>query len=152
MNQEEPRTMDIIRLTGNRARVRRYRTTPRRFDYIPSPDVPPIIQHHLKIETDRCMAGVIDYLVRSGRKKTSRIRIGHLSAWCILNATKKAEGCQTQGVPANAVSASATPTVAQDADRPLGHAGLPENVHPFHHCCNQPSNILSLRSVFLGRY
>ena len=67
MNQET-RTMTTVRLTGNRARVRRYRTTHRRFDYVPSPDVLPIIQHHLKIGTDRCVAGVIDYLIRSGHQ------------------------------------------------------------------------------------
>ena len=60
--------MNIVRLTGNRARVRRYRTTHRRFDYVPSPDVLPIIQHHLKIGTDRCVAGVIDRLIRSGHQ------------------------------------------------------------------------------------
>ena len=52
--------------TGNRARVRRYRTTHRRIDYVPSPDVMPIIAHHLKIGTDRCLAGVIDFLIRTG--------------------------------------------------------------------------------------
>jgi hypothetical protein len=53
-------------LTGNRARVRRYRTLHRRIDYVPSFDVLSIIQHHLNIGTDRCLVGVIDYLVRSG--------------------------------------------------------------------------------------
>ena len=50
-------------LTGNRARVRRYRSRHRRIDYVPSFDVLPIIQHHLDIGTDPCLAGVIDYLV-----------------------------------------------------------------------------------------
>jgi hypothetical protein len=54
------------RLTGNLARVRRYRAMHRRIDYVPSPDVLPIIQHHLDIGTDPRVAGVIDYLVRSG--------------------------------------------------------------------------------------
>ena len=57
-----------LRLTGNRARVRRYRTLHRRIDYVPSPDVLPVIQHHLKIGTDPCWAGVIDYLIRSGHQ------------------------------------------------------------------------------------
>ena len=57
--------MNIVRLTGNRARVRRYRAVHRRIDYVPSPDVLPIIEHHLKNGTDRCVAGVIDYLVRT---------------------------------------------------------------------------------------
>lgn len=55
-------------VTGNRARVNRYRSAHRRIDYVPSPDVLQIIEHHLKIGTDRCVAGVIDYLVRSGHQ------------------------------------------------------------------------------------
>jgi hypothetical protein len=55
-------------MTGNRARVRRYRTLHRRIDYVPSHDVLPIIQHHLKIGTDPCLAGVIDYLIRTGHQ------------------------------------------------------------------------------------
>jgi len=54
--------------TGNQARVRRYRAIHRRFDYVPSPDVLLIIQHHLKIGTDRWVAGVIDYLIRTGHQ------------------------------------------------------------------------------------
>jgi hypothetical protein len=56
------------RLTGNRARLRRYRAMHRRIDYVPSPDVLPIIQHHLKIGKDPYLAGVIDYLIRSGHQ------------------------------------------------------------------------------------
>jgi len=56
------------RLPGNRARVRRYRTFHRRIDYVPSHDVLPIIQHYLNIGTDPCLAGVIDYLIRSGHQ------------------------------------------------------------------------------------
>lgn len=55
-----------VRLTGNRARVRRYRVRHRRLDYIPSPDVWMIIDHHFKIGTDPCLAGVIDFLIRTG--------------------------------------------------------------------------------------
>ncbi len=60
--------MNNLRLTGNLARVRRYRAVHRRFDYVPSPDVLPIIEHHLKAGTDCCVAGVIDYLIRSAHK------------------------------------------------------------------------------------
>jgi hypothetical protein len=60
--------MDRPALVGNRARVRRYRAIHRRFDYVPSPDVVPIIQHHLAIGTDPCIAGVLDYLIRSGQR------------------------------------------------------------------------------------
>ena len=60
--------MNTARLTGNRARVRRYRATHRRIDYVPSPDVLQIIEHHLKIGRDCCLAGVIDYLIRSRQR------------------------------------------------------------------------------------
>ena len=65
---EEPQTMNTPRLTGNLARVRRYRALHRRFDYVPSYDVLPIIEHHLKIGSDCSLAGVIDYLIRSGHQ------------------------------------------------------------------------------------
>jgi hypothetical protein len=61
-------TVSSTRLTGNRARVRRYRAMHRRIDYVPSSDVLRIIQHHLKIGTDPCLAGVIDHLIRSGHQ------------------------------------------------------------------------------------
>jgi hypothetical protein len=60
--------MNYTKVTGNQARVRRYRAFHRRIDYIPSPDVLPIIQHHLKVGTDPCIAGVLDYLIRSGQQ------------------------------------------------------------------------------------
>jgi hypothetical protein len=56
--------------SGNNARVRRYRATHRRFDYVPSPDAEAIIDHHLRIGTGRYVAGVIDYLIRSGHQVT----------------------------------------------------------------------------------
>ena len=57
--------MNPTEITGNRARLRRYRATHRRIDYVPSPDVLPIIEHHMKIGTDSCVVGVIDYLIRT---------------------------------------------------------------------------------------
>ena len=66
--QERQRTMNAVQLTSNRTRVHRYRTVHRRFDYIPSPDVLRIIEHHLENGTDGCLAGVIDYLIRSGQQ------------------------------------------------------------------------------------
>ena len=33
---QEANTMNIVRLTGNRARARRYRAVHRRLDYVPS--------------------------------------------------------------------------------------------------------------------
>jgi len=64
--RQETHEPSPVRLTGNRARVRRYRANHRRIDYVPSPDVWIIIDHHLKIGTDPCLAGVIDYLIRTG--------------------------------------------------------------------------------------
>ena len=60
--------MITISTTGNKARVRRYRVAHKRIDYVPAPDVLPIIVHHLKIGTDPCIAGVLDYLIRSGQR------------------------------------------------------------------------------------
>ena len=68
---KEARTMSTLRSTGNKARVRRYRACHRRIDYVPSPDVWTIIDHHLKIGTDPCLAGVIDYLIRTGYRAMS---------------------------------------------------------------------------------
>jgi len=59
--------MNATKIRGNRARVRRYRAIHRRIDYVPSPDVIPIIENHLKIGTDCCLAGVIDYLIRTAQ-------------------------------------------------------------------------------------
>jgi hypothetical protein len=58
----------MVNETGNVARVRRYRAKHRRMDYTPSPDVQAIIEHHLTIGTDPCIAGVIDQLVRVGHR------------------------------------------------------------------------------------
>jgi hypothetical protein len=66
--KEEFTVSSTARLTGNQARVRRYRSLHRNIDYVPSPDVLPIIQHHLKIGKDLCFAGVIDYLIRTGHQ------------------------------------------------------------------------------------
>ena len=60
--------MSTSPLTGNSARVRRYRERYRRIDYVPSPDVLRIIDHYLKVGTDPCLVGVIDYLIRSGHQ------------------------------------------------------------------------------------
>ena len=69
--QQEAIVMNTITTTGNQARVRRYRATHRRIDYVPNPDVLPIIEHHLKIGTDPCLAGVIDFLIRTGQRAIS---------------------------------------------------------------------------------
>jgi hypothetical protein len=69
--QPQARVVHVLMGTGNRARVRRYRTTHRRIDYAPAFDVLTIIEHHLKNGTDLHLAGVIDYLIRSGQRAIS---------------------------------------------------------------------------------
>ena len=59
---------NVAKLTGNRTRLQRYRALHRRIDYVPSPDVLQIIDHHLRVGTDICLAGVIDYLIRAGQQ------------------------------------------------------------------------------------
>ena len=60
--------MNLRKTSGNRARVCRYRASHRRIDYTPAPDVLSIIEHHLKIGTDPCKAGVLDCLIRTAHK------------------------------------------------------------------------------------
>ena len=67
MDQDQT-VSNTTRLIGNRVRVRRYRTLHRRIDYVPSPDVLTIIQHHLKTGRDPYLAGVIDHLIRNGHQ------------------------------------------------------------------------------------
>lgn len=69
--RQETNEPSPVRLTGNRARVRRYRAHHRRIDYVPSSDVWTIIAHHLKNGTDPYLAGVIDYLIRTGHHTIS---------------------------------------------------------------------------------
>jgi hypothetical protein len=68
MDRDQTNSSTARLVGGNRTRVRRYRTLHRRIDYVPSPDVLPIIQHYVKIGTDPCLVGVIDYLIRSGHQ------------------------------------------------------------------------------------
>lgn len=71
LKDQQKFTISTTKLSGNRARVRRYRTCHRRIDYVPSPDVWAIIDHHLRIGTDPFLAGVIDYLIRTGHRAMS---------------------------------------------------------------------------------
>lgn len=52
-------------------RVRRYRQKRSRIDYFPSPDVMDIIEHHLANSQERCIAGILDGLIRKGHKAVS---------------------------------------------------------------------------------
>jgi hypothetical protein len=60
--------MKTSKINGNRERVRRFRSIHRRIDYVPSPDVLPIIEHYVMKRTDPCIVGVVDYLIRSGHQ------------------------------------------------------------------------------------
>jgi hypothetical protein len=68
LKDQQKFTISTTKLSDNRARVRRYRTCHRRIDYVLSPDMCAIIDHHLKVGTDPCLAGVIDYLIRTGHQ------------------------------------------------------------------------------------
>jgi hypothetical protein len=52
-------------------RTRRYRRLHRRIDYMPSPDVMAILEHHRLKGPERCIAGIIDALVRAGYRTVS---------------------------------------------------------------------------------
>lgn len=66
--EQEKNTARSTRPTGNKARVRQYRSCHRRIDYVPSTDVWTIIDHYLRLGADPCLVGVIDYLIRSGHR------------------------------------------------------------------------------------
>lgn len=58
--------------TTNAESVRRYRKKrPLRIDYYPSYEVIDIIKHHLGAKSDRCIAGILDGLIRVGHKHIS---------------------------------------------------------------------------------
>jgi hypothetical protein len=52
-------------------RTRRYRQLHRRVDYIPAHDVMAIIEHHRLKGPERCIAGVIDILIRVGHRSVT---------------------------------------------------------------------------------
>jgi hypothetical protein len=52
-------------------RVRLYRQTHPRIDYHPSADVLDIIRHHVADGGDKCLAGVLDGLIRAGHRIVS---------------------------------------------------------------------------------
>ena len=52
-------------------RLARYRKKHRRFDFYASPDVADIIAHHQSNGREKCIAGVIDGLIRAGHKFVS---------------------------------------------------------------------------------
>lgn len=52
-------------------RLHRYRQRHRRLDYYPSPDVADIIDHYQKISREKCLAGILDGLIRAGHINVS---------------------------------------------------------------------------------
>ena len=58
-------------ITGNAARVRRYRAKHRRLDYTPAEDVLNIVERIAVVNPTRSWAEIIDYLVRAGHKAVS---------------------------------------------------------------------------------
>lgn len=52
-------------------RLHRYRLRNRRLDYYPSPDVADIIAYHQVNGREKCIAGIIDSLIRVGHKIVS---------------------------------------------------------------------------------
>ncbi len=56
---------------GSRASMHRYRAKHRRIDYVPAPDVLAIVERLRQQGTEKCLAGVIDQLVRAGEKLIS---------------------------------------------------------------------------------
>jgi hypothetical protein len=49
-------------------RVRRYRERNPRFEFYPSPDVLQIIRHYQDTANDKCIAGILDGLIRAGHR------------------------------------------------------------------------------------
>ena len=56
---------------GATVRVQRYRLRNTRIDYYPCPDVADIIAHHQATGSEKCIAGIIDGLVRVGHQTVS---------------------------------------------------------------------------------
>ena len=58
--------MEQKKITGNKARVQKYRAKHRRFDYVPSPEALAAIEQHTGL--DNCIAGILDQLILAGNK------------------------------------------------------------------------------------
>ncbi len=59
------------KITSTTRRVRRYRQQHSRIDYFPSPDVADIIAHYQATGTEKCIAGILDRLIRAGHRAVS---------------------------------------------------------------------------------
>ncbi len=65
--------MEENKQAGNKARVQKYRSTHRRFDYVPSPAALAAIEQHRGL--DKCLAGVIDRLILAGSKAVTGLHV-----------------------------------------------------------------------------
>ncbi len=54
-----------------RSSMERYRAKHRRIDYVPAPDALAIVERFRQQGLDKCLAGVIDQLVRAGERLIS---------------------------------------------------------------------------------
>ena len=64
-------TIPNEKVTSTTLRVRRYRQQHSRIDYFPSPDVADIIAHYRATGKDKCIAGILDGLIRAGHRVAS---------------------------------------------------------------------------------
>lgn len=55
----------------NTERRKRYRQNNRRIDYYPSPEVADIIAHYQATGAEKCIAGILDGLIRAGHRSAS---------------------------------------------------------------------------------
>jgi hypothetical protein len=62
---------DTIYTNPAPVRLHRYRKSHRRFDYYPSSDVEDIIAHYLENGSEKCIAGILDGLIRAGHRAVS---------------------------------------------------------------------------------
>lgn len=58
-------------ITSVTLRVRRYRQQHPRIDFIPSPDVWDIVRYHQINGREKCVAGILDGLIRAGHRAVS---------------------------------------------------------------------------------
>lgn len=65
----DSKQVELIR--GAAVRVQNYRLRNTRIDYYPCPDVADIIAHHQATGSEKCIAGIIDGLIRVGHHAVS---------------------------------------------------------------------------------
>lgn len=68
---------DVAIAASNPARQKRYRQLHRRFDYVPAPDVLPIIEAHLSKYPNRPVREILDAIVRTAQKHLEKCVTGN---------------------------------------------------------------------------